>query len=215
MKKTQASFTWIIGIAPAFVALPLLSSHSGFAETRVVSRFLVLQAPPSNCPDGWVVSDVPGGCSPGFFTLKFAGIAPTKVCPTGWVRSSIPGGCSPTFFTLQMNGTRDNRYSCPQGWVRSSAPGGCSPEYLSVQLTGIKVIDHCPDGWIRSSAPGGCSPDNFTLEPGFDGIDRAYFHCAFGDSCQPMIDAVLALGGTCVSDGPDTSCRLPPPIPED
>ncbi|MEE9423921.1 MAG: hypothetical protein V3V18_02955 [Methylococcales bacterium] len=63
---------------------------------------------------------------------------------------------------------------------------------------------------MRSSAPGGCSPGNFTLEPAFDGIDQARYHCAFGAACDHMIEAVLALGGTCSSDGPDTTCEIPP-----
>jgi len=27
-----------------------------------------------------------------------------------------------------------------------------------------------------------------------------------------MVDAIIALGGTCASDGPDTNCDLPPLI---
>jgi hypothetical protein len=162
------------------------------------------------CPKGWVSSSAPGGCSPGFFTLKLAGIYSTDGCPKGWVSSSAPGGCSPGFFTLQMNGARDSIRSCPDGWVRSSAPGGCSPEYLTLEQAGLYAIDQCPDGWVRSSAPGGCSPGNFTLESGFDGIDQARYHCAFGDACDVMIDAVIALGGSCSTDGPDTTCELPP-----
>lgn len=168
----------------------------------------------SNCPSGWVESQAPGGCSPGFFTLKFVGLRATGGCPSGWVKSSAPGGCSPEFFTLRLNGVRDSIRSCPDGWVRSSAPGGCSPEYLTLELAGLRAIDSCPDGWVRSSAPGGCSPDNFTIETGFDGVDQAYYHCAFGDLCDMMIDAVIALGGHCATNGRDTTCDLPPLVEE-
>jgi hypothetical protein len=167
------------------------------------------------CPTGWVPSSAPGGCSPEFFTLKVVGIEDIEGCPKGWVRSSAPGGCSPEFFTLYTNGLRDSQRSCPDGWIRSSAPGGCSPGYLTLRLVGLEAVTECPKGWVRSSAPGGCSPDNFTLEPGFDGIDRAYYHCAFGDACDVMIDSIKALGGTCNTTGDDTSCDLPPLIDED
>lgn len=99
---------------------------------------------------------------------------------------------------------------CPDGWVRSSAPGGCSPGFFTLKLVRLPDTDDCPDGWVRSSAPGGCSPGSFTLKQ-----RRAYqarYHCAFGVECDLMVDAILALGGTCASDGPDTTCDLPPLI---
>lgn len=99
---------------------------------------------------------------------------------------------------------------CPDGWVSSSAPGGCSPGYLTLKLAGIRATDGCPDGWVRSSAPGGCSPGSFTLKQ--RRVYQAQYHCAFGVDCDLMVEAVIALGGTCTSDGPDTDCVLPPLI---
>lgn len=202
---------WLNRISMAAVAAILIATTGVSQATELTGGTSGFQAvQPSKCPDGWVSSSVPGGCSPGFFTLKFAGIRSTSGCPKGWVSSSAPGGCSPEFFTLHLTGTRDSRTTCPDGWVRSSAPGGCSPNYLTLELAGLKAIDSCPDGWVRSSAPGGCSPENFTLEPGFDGVDYARVHCAFGKACQPLIDAIVALSGSCTTDGPDVSCDLPP-----
>ncbi|MEJ2754283.1 MAG: hypothetical protein P8104_00185 [Gammaproteobacteria bacterium] len=175
----------------------------------------LLAAKYKQCPDRWAPSSAPGGCSPTFFTLELAGLKETLRCPSGWVESSVPGGCSPEFFTLRLNGVRDSIRSCPDGWVRSSAPGGCSPGYITLKQAGLRAINSCADGWVRSSAPGGCSPDNFTLETGFDGIDRASFHCVFGAACDTMIESIKALGGTCNSNGPDTTCDLPPLIDED
>ncbi len=197
-------------IVPVVVALVLFAAGGVNARDLFHGATAYTKAVSDDCPAGWIRSSAPGGCSPGFFTLKLAGIASTDSCPKGWVSSSAPGGCSPGFFTLKTNGARDSRRSCPDGWVRSSAPGGCSPDYLTLELAGLRAIDSCPDGWVRSSAPGGCSPGDFTLEPGFDGIDQARYHCAFGAACDDMIEAVFALGGTCSSDGPDTTCDLPP-----
>ncbi len=201
-----------VSILSVTAALLLFNINGANARGQFSGAFKYMKEVSNDCPKGWVRSSAPGGCSPGFFTLKLAGIRVTDGCPEGWVRSSVPGGCSPGFFTIQMNGARDSRRSCPDGWVRSSAPGGCSPEYLTLKQAGLQATDSCPDGWVRSSAPGGCSPGNFTLEPGFDGIDQARYHCAFGAACDAMIEAVLALGGTCSSDGPDTSCDIPPLI---
>ncbi len=169
----------------------------------------------TSCPAGWVPSSAPGGCSPEFFTLKRAGLESTQGCPSGWIPSSAPGGCSPEFFTVVLNKPVYSRGSCPDGWVRSSAPGGCSPEYLTLKQVGLEAIDSCPDGWVRSSAPGGCSPGNFTLETGFDGIDRASYICPFGDACNDMIDSIIALGGHCETDGRDTTCNLPPLVEDE
>ena len=166
-------------IVPVVVALVLFAAGGVNARDLFHGATAYTKAVSDDCPAGWIRSSAPGGCSPGFFTLKLAGIASTDSCPKGWVSSSAPGGCSPGFFTLKTNGARDSRRSCP-------------------------------DGWVRSSAPGGCSPGDFTLEPGFDGIDQARYHCAFGAACDDMIEAVFALGGTCSSDGPDTTCDLPP-----
>lgn len=189
-----------------------LSTSANAQDTRSTTY---AQLAFKECPQNWVPSTAPGGCSPGFFTLEQAGLRDTEGCPTGWVPSTAPGGCSPGFFTLRLNGERDSRQSCPDGWVRSSAPGGCSPGYITLAQAQLIAIDECPDGWVRSSAPGGCSPGNFTLETGFDGLDRARFNCAFGKACDTMIEAIKALGGSCESDGPDTSCDLPPLIDED
>jgi len=161
------------------------------------------------CPKGWVSSSAPGGCSPDFFTLKLVRLPDTDDCPDGWVSSSAPGGCSPGFFTLKPHGVRDAD-GCPDGWVSSSAPGGCSPGYLTLKQAGIRNTDGCPDGWVSSSAPGGCSPGSFTLKQ--RRVYQAQYHCAFGVECDLMVDAILALGGTCASDGPDTTCDLPPLI---
>lgn len=197
----------------AIVAVFLLAvTYGANARNLGTDSPYLMKAATSDCPKGWVSSSAPGGCSPEFFTLKLAGIRATDGCPDGWVRSSAPGGCSPGFFTLRTNGVRDSRRACPDGWVRSSAPGGCSPEYITLAQAGLHATEGCPDGWVRSSAPGGCSPDNFTLEPDLRGVDQARFHCAFGAACDHMIDAVFALGGTCTSDGPDTTCDLPPLI---
>ena len=136
-------------------------------------------------------------------------LAVTEGCPKGWVSSSAPGGCSPGFFTLKPHGVRDAD-GCPDGWVSSSAPGGCSPGYLTLKQAGIRNTDGCPDGWVSSSAPGGCSPGSFTLKQ--RRVYQAQYHCAFGVECDLMVDAILALGGTCASDGPDTTCDLPPLI---
>lgn len=204
----------IISILSVTAALLFFNINDVYARDKFSGAFSYMKVASKECPQGWVRSSAPGGCSPGFFTLKLAGIRATDGCPEGWVRSSAPGGCSPGFFTIQMNGARDSRRSCPDGWVRSSAPGGCSPEYLTLKQAGLQATDSCPEGWVRSSAPGGCSPGNFTLEPGFDGIDQARYHCAFGNACDVMIEAVLALGGTCSSKGRDTSCEIPPLIEE-
>jgi hypothetical protein len=163
----------------------------------------------TSCPDGWVTSSAPGGCSPGFFTLKLVRLPDTDDCPDGWVRSSAPGGCSPGFFTLKLNDVGDTK-GCPAGWVTSSAPGGCSPGYLTLRLAGISPTDGCPDGWVASSAPGGCSPGSFTLKQ--RQVYQAQYHCAFGVHCDMMVEAILALGGSCNRDGPDTTCELPPLI---
>lgn len=196
--------------AAAVVGILLATAGGTHAREMTGGTPASLKGVPGKCPNGWVSSSAPGGCSPGFFTLKFVGISSTLGCPKGWVSSSAPGGCSPGFFTLKLNGARDSRSSCPDGWVRSSAPGGCSPDYLTLELARLQAINSCPSGWVRSSAPGGCSPDNFTLEPGFDGVDQARYHCAFGRACDAMIEAVLALGGNCYSEGPDTTCDIPP-----
>ncbi len=204
--------TWpgLPSVAPLIALLMLFFTGASYADDPVYTKALLKQ-----CPHGWVRSSAPGGCSPGFFTLKLAGIDSTKGCPSGWVESRAPGGCSPGFFTLRLNGIRDSRRSCPDGWVRSSAPGGCSPDYITLKQAGLRAIDSCPDGWVRSSAPGGCSPGNFTLETGFDGIDRAAYHCAFGAACETMIESIIALGGVCETDGPDNTCELPPLIDEE
>lgn len=194
----------------AVLVATLMLTFSGASYAR--DTYFITKATLKQCPDGWVESSAPGGCSPGFFTMKVAGIKSTQGCPTGWVESSAPGGCSPGFFTLLLNKARDSRRSCPDGWVRSSAPGGCSPEFITLKQAGLKAIDSCPDGWVRSSAPGGCSPENFTLETGFDGVDRASYNCPFGDACDGMIESIIALGGSCKTDGPDTTCDLPPLI---
>ncbi len=191
----------------------LMLSFSGASYARDTYDFTKTTL--KQCPDGWVESSAPGGCSPGYFTMKSSGIESTQGCPSGWVESSAPGGCSPGFFTLRLNQMRDSRRSCPDGWVRSSAPGGCSPEYITLKQAGLRAIDSCPKGWVRSSAPGGCSPENFTLETGFDGIDRASYHCAFGDACDVMIESIIALGGNCNTNGSDTTCDLPPLIDEE
>ncbi len=201
-----------INILAFLVIATLLVSFSGQSyaqDSRYTTKAILKQ-----CPAGWVESSAPGGCSPEFFTLKLAGIESTKGCPSGWVESNAPGGCSPGFFTILLNRTRDSIRSCPDGWVRSSAPGGCSPGYITLKQAGLRAIDSCPEGWVRSSAPGGCSPDNFTLETGFDGVDYASYHCAFGDACDDMIESIKALGGTCNTDGPDTTCDLPPLVEE-
>lgn len=211
-KGSSQSQVWTKRLTPV-VAVFLLAVAWG-ANARDLgsdSAFLTKAATP-DCPEGWVSSNAPGGCSPEFFTLKLAGIHATDGCPDGWVSSSAPGGCSPGFFTLRMNGVRDSRRCCPDGWVRSSVPGGCSPDYITLARAGLHATKRCPDGWVPSSAPGGCSPDNFTLEPDSSGVDRARYHCAFGDACDHMIEAVFALGGTCTSEGPDTTCDLPPLI---
>ena len=209
----QNIFTSLALSGLATLVIILMLSFSGASYAR--DSYYISKAPLIQCPDGWVESSAPGGCSPGFFTLKFAGIESTKGCPTGWVESSAPGGCSPGFFTLVLNKVRDSRRSCPDGWVRSSAPGGCSPDFITLKQAGLRAIDSCPKGWVRSSAPGGCSPDNFTLETGFDGVDYASYNCAFGDACDKMIESIIALGGSCNTDGPDTGCELPPLIEED
>ncbi len=197
--------------APLMIALLLLTFSS---QSHARDSLDSIKAGLKQCTDGWVESSAPGGCSPEFFTLKFAGIESSPGCPSGWVSSSAPGGCSPGFFTVLLNRTRDSIRSCPDGWVRSSAPGGCSPEYLTLELAGLRAIDSCPKGWVRSSAPGGCSPDNFTLETGFDGVDYASYHCAFGDACDVMIESIIALGGHCNTTGSDTTCNLPPLVEE-
>jgi hypothetical protein len=202
-------FASIMNILSLLAVVILIVSFSGATYAR---DSYTTKATLNQCPSGWVESSAPGGCSPEFFTLKLAGIKSTQGCPTGWVKSSAPGGCSPGFFTLLLNKARDSIRSCPDGWVRSSAPGGCSPDYITLKQAGLRAIDSCPDGWVRSSAPGGCSPDNFTLETGFDGVDYASYHCAFGDACDGMIESIIALGGTCNTDGPDTGCDLPPLI---
>ncbi|MEJ2403589.1 MAG: hypothetical protein P8171_04760 [Candidatus Thiodiazotropha sp.] len=211
---THSMFKKVTNTLYLLVLLSFLASASISSFAYAGDRFLV-KTKVNECPAGWVRSSAPGGCSPGYFTLKLAGIENAKGCPKGWVDSSAPGGCSPGFFTLYTNGLRDSQRSCPDGWVRSSAPGGCSPEFLTLKLAGLKAVNECPKGWVRSSAPGGCSPGSFTLEPGFDGVDRAYFHCAFGDFCDDMIDSIIALGGTCDSSGDDTTCNLPPLVDED
>jgi len=196
------------------IALMLFVTGISYAADSSRINPVYTKALLKECPDGWVLSSVPGGCSPGFFTLKLAGIHSIQGCPSGWVESSAPGGCSPEFFTLRLNGLPDSRRSCPDGWVRSSAPGGCSPDFITLKQAGLYAIDRCPDGWVRSSAPGGCSPGNFTLETGFDGIDRASYRCAFGAACDTMIESIKALGGSCEIDGPDATCELPPLVDE-
>ena len=185
-----------------FGALAVLALHAtpGYAQTDVI-------AATRGCPDGWVTSSAPGGCSPEFFTLKLARLPDTEDCPDGWVRSSAPGGCSPGFLTLGLSEVKDIA-GCPDGWVQSSAPGGCSPGYITLRQVGLDATEGCPDGWVESSAPGGCSPGSFTLKQRT--IYQASYTCAFGVACDVMVEAVLALGGTCTRDGPDTSCDLPP-----
>lgn len=200
----------LTGIAPLSFILMLFITGAAYSQDLSGADPVYARASINECPDRWVPSNAPGGCSPGFFTLELAGIESTQGCPSGWVESSAPGGCSPGFFTLRLNGVRDSRRSCPDGWVRSSAPGGCSPDYLTLRQAGLYAIDSCPEGWVRSSAPGGCSPGSFTLETGFDGVDRASYHCPFGSDCAVMVESIKALGGSCVSDGPDTTCELPP-----
>ena len=214
-KHSNRNWRGLPGVAPLVVALMLFLTEFSYAGDLPGIDPVYAKNLPKQCPNGWVQSSAPGGCSPGFFTLKLAGIESTEGCPSGWVESSAPGGCSPGFFTLRLNGVRDSRRSCPDGWVRSSAPGGCSPDFITLKLAGLRAIDRCPDGWVRSSAPGGCSPGSFTLEPGFDSIDRASYHCAFGDACETMIESIIALGGTCETDGRDTTCDLPPLIDEE
>ena len=211
--KNRTSRT-LPGVTPLIFVLSLFATGVSYALDLIGADPVYAQASLKQCPDRWVPSSVPGGCSPGFFTLKLVGLDSTRGCPKGWVESSVPGGCSPEFFTLHLNGVSDSRQACPDGWVRSSAPGGCSPDFITLKQAGLHAIDRCPDGWVRSSAPGGCSPDNFTLETGFDGINRASFHCAFGAACDTMIESIKALGGTCKTSGPDTTCGLPPLVKE-
>lgn len=194
---------------PGLVTLLFALTFLGIGTASATDTF---DAYIKQCPDGWVHSSAPGGCSPGFFTLELVDMQSIKGCPSGWIESSVPGGCSPEFFTLRLNGVPDSRRSCPDGWVRSSAPGGCSPGFITLKQAGLRAIDECPDGWVRSSAPGGCSPGNFTLKTGFDGIERASYNCPFGSACDTMIESIIALGGSCKSDGPDTTCDLPPLI---
>ena len=200
----------LVAFAVAAFALLLSGAPGASAEEDSGSTGQAVLEATEGCPDGWVPSSAPGGCSPGFFTLKLVGARDTDGCPDGWVRSSAPGGCSPGFFTLRLNGI-DATDDCPDGWVRSSAPGGCSPGYLTLKLAGLRATDDgCPDGWVPSSAPGGCSPGSFTLKK--RRVYQAQYHCAFGVDCDLMVEAVIALGGTCSSDGPDTTCDLPPLI---
>lgn len=191
-----------------FGTLPLLAAFLTIPGTARAQTDGVEAAETRGCPAGWVSSSAPGGCSPGFFTLKLARLPDAPDCPDGWVASSAPGGCSPGFFTLRLSDAEGDG-GCPDGWVRSSAPGGCSPGHLTLKLAGLEpVTEGCPDGWIESSAPGGCSPEGFTLKE--RRIQQASYTCAFGVACDVMVEAILALGGSCTRDGPDSTCDLPP-----
>ena len=93
----------------------------------------------------------------------------------------------------------------------SNAPGtSAAQQSRDTGQTELAVTEGCPKGWVSSSAPGGCSPGSFTLKQ--RRVYQAQYHCAFGVECDLMVDAILALGGTCASDGPDTTCDLPPLI---
>lgn len=132
-------------------------------------------------------------------------LASTDDCPDGWTLGRH--GCQPENLTIEV-GVAEFDDGCPDRWVRSSAPGGCSPGYLTLKTVGLDNTKGCPDRWVASSAPGGCSPGFFTTEP-HPGIYHAVHTCAFGSACNDMIDAVKALGGSCETDGPDTTCTLP------
>lgn len=197
-------FRKLIACALAALLAVSLSADPSQAQENVLAA-----AP--GCPDGWIVSSAPGGCSPEFLTLKLSRLPETDDCPDMWVRSSAPGGCSPGFFTMALQDV-EGTVGCPDGWVQSSAPGGCSPGYLTLKMVGLEATEGCPDGWIESSAPGGCSPEGFMLET--REIFQARYTCAFGAACDVMVDAILALGGTCERDGPDSACDLPPLVEE-
>lgn len=197
----------VLGAIPA-ILVPSLPRGAEAQTALPVERDTAAR----ECPSGWVASSAPGGCSPGFFTLKLARFPESNDCPDGWVRSSVPGGCSPGFLTLALNDVLGDG-ECPAGWVTSEAPGGCSPGYLTLRQAGIELAtEGCPSGWVASSAPGGCSPGSFTLEE--RRIYSAHYTCAFGVECDVMVEAILALGGSCERDGPDSSCDLPPLVEE-
>ena len=81
-------------------------------------------------------------------------------------------------------------------------------------VAGFFSTEGCPTGWVESGVPGGCSPGNFTLQTGFDDVDRAVYHCLFGEECNAMIESIKVLGGSCETDGLGTTCDVSPLIDE-
>ncbi len=117
----------------------------------------------------------------------------------------FPGATYP----LEAKPTQIALKRCPYHWPPSSNQDGCDTGLRTLQLGGVYLSEGCSDGWVRSSAPGGCSPNNFTLQTRFGGIDRAEYHCVFGDECNAIIEVIKSLGGVCETDGFDTTCELP------
>jgi len=88
-----------------------LAKRIGLVAAGVALAGFAVLADPANarrggyCPDGWVPSTAPGGCSPGSMTANpKGGLSKAKgskarrlrPCPKGWVRG--PQGCQPGSF---------------------------------------------------------------------------------------------------------------------
>jgi hypothetical protein len=226
------SLTHLLVLLVAALALALSIAPAADAQTRTTSD-TKKSAAVEGCPDGWIPASVPGGCMPGSETTEDRDDGATSRCPDGfelgpagcqaanltaeiptiaefgcpdrWVLG--PQGCQPGYLTIEV-ATFKPVDRCPDRWVPASVPGGCLPGYLTLRTVGLDGIDGCPDLWVPSSAPGGCAPGFFTSEP-TPGVLEAQHHCAFGPACDPMIDAVIALGGSCVDTIFGTTCEIP------
>ena len=190
------AFMLVLAIAPSADAQTRESTKQGDTATLAAT---------TGCPDGFVEGRF--GCMPENLTTKPDTGDTGNDCPDKWVPSSAPGGCSPGFFTIAV-GAFDFDNGCPDMWVPSSAPGGCSPDFLTLKTAGLDATLGCPDMWVPSSAPGGCSPGFIAIDSG-GRVFEAQYHCAFGRQCDAMVEAIIALGGSCTSSSLGETCTIP------